>query len=366
MSCRCNASAALSFILVITLLPTTLRATRSCPTCAADHQVTTAEFADYFCADCMQLVSSSVTPASAFEAPPRVDHWDVANLTPTTPLMGVSQPWKRTWTLGNIFTGECQQHVEQIGEARLDPFFYDPFWKFTGDLYEDTLHFYSPQILAGLGVSLGTAAILANTDADENFREWYFDNVRDNSPDTHWAKILGEAYLVPPLIAITWALTEYREANPATRGGELNDMLRQWSAQSTRAFLTAALPVYSLQWITGASRPGEDPTKGSHWKFLDDNNGVSGHTAVGAIPFLVAAKMTDEPILKWGFYFGSTLAGYSRVYDDAHYLSQVLLGYAIAYLAVESTAMTNESNTGYRVVPLTIGGAYGFGVERRY
>ena len=73
--------------------------------------------------------------------------------------------------------------------------------------------------------------------------------------------------------------------------------------------------------------------------------------------------MADEPILKLGFYFGSTLAGYSRVYDDAHYLSQVLLGYAIAYLAVESTDMTNESNTGYRVVPLTISGAYGFGIE---
>lgn len=314
----------------------------------------------------MRLVAYSTTPASAVEATPRADRWEVASVSNATSATGVPQPWKRTWTLGNIFTGERQQHVEQIGEARLDPFFYDPVWKFTGDLYEDTQHFYSPQILTGLGISLATAAVLANTSADENFRDWYFDNVRDHSPDTHWAKLLGEAYLVPPLIAITWALTEYRESNPATRGGELNGMLRQWSAQTTRAFLTAAIPVYSLQWITGASRPGEDPAKGSSWKFLDDNNGVSGHAAVGAIPFLVAAKMADEPILKLGFYFGSTLAGYSRVYDDAHYLSQVLLGYAIAYLAVESTDMTNESNTGYRVVPLTISGAYGFGIERRY
>ena len=43
---------------------------------------------------------------------------------------------------------------------------------------------------------------------------------------------------------------------------------------------------------TGASRPADG--QGSHWHMFNDNNGVSGHAFIGAIPFLAAAEMVER------------------------------------------------------------------------
>jgi membrane-associated phospholipid phosphatase len=93
---------------------------------------------------------------------------------------------------------------------------------------------------------------------------------------------------------------------------------------------------------------------------------VSGHTFIGAVPFLVAAKRADGFLLKSAYFVGSGLAGYSRINDDAHYLSQVILGWSIAYLSVAATQLTERSHLQYRLVPLTIDGLLGVGVELRY
>ena len=82
--------------------------------------------------------------------------------------------------------------------------------------------------------------------------------------------------------------------------------------------------------------------------------------------WIVAAKRTDHLLLKAVFYAGSGLTGYSRLNDDAHYLSQVLLGWSVAYLAAEATQWTERSRLQYRIVPLTIDGLVGIGVETRY
>jgi membrane-associated phospholipid phosphatase len=90
-----------------------------------------------------------------------------------------------------------------------------------------------------------------------------------------------------------------------------------------------------MQHLTGGSRPqeGNEP---SDWKLFQDSNGVSGHAFVGALPFMTAAKMSDEIGLKIAFYTCAAFAGLSRIDDDAHYPSQVLLGWWMAYAAVRS------------------------------
>ena len=136
-------------------------------------------------------------------------------------------------------------------------------------------------------------------------------------------------------------------------------------ARSLRGLLVGAPVVGFLQVATGGSRPGE-ADYGSYWRPLNDDNGVSGHSFLGAVPFLVAAKRADGLLLKTAFFVGSGLAGYSRLNDDAHYLSQVLLGWWVAYLSVEATQLTEQSHLQYRLVPLTIDGLVGVGVELRY
>ena len=116
--------------------------------------------------------------------------------------------------------------------------------------------------------------------------------------------------------------------------------------------------------LIGASRPGET-VAGSRWRPFNDSNGVSGHAFVGAVPFLVAAKHAERPLVKVALIAGSTLTGYSRIYQDKHYLSQALLGWSIAHLAVEATEMTEQSVDQWRVVPLGLDDVVGVGWEMR-
>ena len=120
-----------------------------------------------------------------------------------------------------------------------------------------------------------------------------------------------------------------------------------------------------LQLFIGASRPGES-SAGSRWKPYQDDNGVSGHAFVGAIPFLVAAKQADNWFLKSAFHFGSSLTAYSRVYDDKHYMSQAIMGWWVACLAVESTELTERSCGQYRMIPAAVNGLPGMAIEFRF
>jgi membrane-associated phospholipid phosphatase len=213
----------------------------------------------------------------------------------------------------------------------------------------------------------GVAGVLANTQLDENFQNWFQDSlVGDGDPDyAHWAHVLGEPWLFPAGAALLWGVTEYIDANPLTRGRRVNTLLRNWSRQTTRAYLVAAPAVYLQGWVLGGSRPGE-ADYGSRWQPFDDNNAVSAHAAIGAVPFLVAARYTDKWYWRTLLIVASGFAGYAQLYDNSNYLSQVLLGYSIAFLAVEATDATNQSGLGYRIVPLSATGLWGVGIEFRH
>jgi len=118
----------------------------------------------------------------------------------------------------------------------------------------------------------------------------------------------------------------------------------------------------AMQVVTGASRPGETD-HGSLWAPFQDNNGVSGHSFLGAVPFISAAKMTDNRFWKAAFYAGSTLAAFSRINDDDHYASQAMLGWWMAYVAATAVDDTEQGNL--TVFPLSMADGIGMGVEYR-
>ena len=118
----------------------------------------------------------------------------------------------------------------------------------------------------------------------------------------------------------------------------------------------------SLQVLTGGSRPGET-TATSYWKPFDDNNGASGHAFIGAIPFISAAKMSDNIWLKGGLYAASTLPALSRVNDDDHYFSQIFLGWWVAYLAGSAVDRTDDAHRNHRFLVYPVGDGIGAGVE---
>ena len=120
-----------------------------------------------------------------------------------------------------------------------------------------------------------------------------------------------------------------------------------------------------MQWVVGGSRPGEAHS-GSHWEPFQDDNGVSGHAFMGAIPFLNAANMTDNRWLRAGCYLGSGMAGLSRINDDSHYTSQAVLGWWMAYLAARSVDNTQTGTAFTPLVQLSPNGDSLFGFEYRW
>jgi membrane-associated phospholipid phosphatase len=132
-------------------------------------------------------------------------------------------------------------------------------------------------------------------------------------------------------------------------------------------FVVGAPPLYVMQWVTGGSRPGEG-SAGSQWHLLNDNNGVSGHAFVGAIPFLAAADMVESPLAKGALYVCSTFVGFSRMTDDAHYPSQVFLGWYMAWASARAVSSTELRLAGIdvRIVPLPAADLGGAAIDARW
>ncbi len=267
----------------------------------------------------------------------------------------------RTWHMKNLIDGWRAEPIVEFDTMLMPDHFYRPVWRFAGDTLQDHRHFYSREGMALLALGLGGHAILANTRLDEDFRRQLQSRVDWTSME--WARYTGETWVVAPALAAVWIadnLVDHDRWFDRRWGLDLGD----WSSQSLRALMVGAPVVGTMQALIGASRPGESP-HGSRWRPFNDNNGVSGHAFVGAVPFLVAARHTDSLLLKSAFCAVAAFPGYARLHSDRHYLSQVLLGWGIAYLAVEATELTEQSSLQVRVVPLNLDGLVGIGLECR-
>jgi membrane-associated phospholipid phosphatase len=119
----------------------------------------------------------------------------------------------------------------------------------------------------------------------------------------------------------------------------------EFASRTTRAYLVGTPTLLLTQSIIGAGRPiFDDPT--SRWQPFKYDKGVSGHAFVGAMPFITLAQMSDNFWLKTGFYTCSTFTAWSRFNDGAHYFSQCLGGWYLAYLSCRAV-----SKTEYQLIP---------------
>ncbi|MCA9241552.1 MAG: hypothetical protein KDA37_15185, partial [Planctomycetales bacterium] len=182
-------------------------------------------------------------------------------------------------------------------------------------LGSDLKHFYDEDTLSPLAASIGLHAVISNTHTDEWLRSEYQQNVRNADTDEwseffHGPKVFGEGMYAIPIYAVTTIVAKRFEDSPTAY------TVGEWGERSLRTILVGGPPVLGLQLLIGASRPMEGHSD-SHWEPFNDDNGVSGHAFMGAIPFLSAAKMTDHTPTKAALYLASTLPGISRINDDA-------------------------------------------------
>ena len=223
------------------------------------------------------------------------------------------------------------------------------------DVLSDHGRFYSTGNLRALSLGLLGAWLLANTEADVGVQDWYREEVRARASDdaAGWVKPLGDGRVIIP--ALSGILLTSRLIGGASAGRTLG----RWSGRSLRALAVGAPSLLLLQVATGGSRPLEDD---SRWRPFEDDNGVSGHSFVGAVPFLSAAGLTENRLLRSLCYAGSSLCGLSRINDDAHYLSQSAMGWWVAYLACRSVEWTESKSRGLQLLPVVPGEGWEMGI----
>jgi hypothetical protein len=206
------------------------------------------------------------------------------------------------------------------------------------------------RLLGGLVVG-GT---VANTDADQSL----YDDYRDWSADQDLedlaaaGKALGEAEAMLPLFIVPALVVGLEE--PADAGA-----LGRWWRRTARAYLVGAPPLYYLQQLTGGGRPGEPD--GSHWRPFEGNHGISGHAFLGAVPFLTAARGTENRWLKAGAVALSLLPAWSRLEEAEHFPSQVALGWFLAWEATGAVAGSERRRV--EVLPVAAAGGGGLAVR---
>lgn len=225
-------------------------------------------------------------------------------------------------------------------------------------VWQDYRNFYDCESLVCTTAAFGAGALMANTGFDDTMQAAWIRGVEPTGLGTFFTgcKDVGEGRYALPIFGVAAATGLAFEGNP------VGDAIGEWGSRSLRIFVVGAPPLYVLQMATGASRPAEDV--GSKWHFWNDNNGVSGHAFVGAIPFLAAADMVESPLLKGTLYVCSTFVAFSRMTTDSHYPSQVFLGWYLAWASARAVDATELHFAGMevQVVPVPIGDLGGVGI----
>jgi len=222
----------------------------------------------------------------------------------------------------------------------------------------DYKSFYSGGRLLRMGIGFGIGALPANTSIDDDIQDWFQDDIRSSTTDdmSDVFKEFGERQFLLPITAVA-ALFKFAEPNSP---------IGNWGAYSLRAYATGTPALLLMQRATGGSRPGETDHK-SHWRPFEDDNGVSGHGYVGAVPFLTIARMNEEnkPV-KYLALLASTFTAWSRINDNAHYFSQAALGWYLAYESVDAVFDADEKQKSLTVIPIVSPDTVGISANIRW
>ena len=313
------------------------------------------------------LQTESPEPASAVDVRPSFKTPEVSPNTGTFKLDSAQQEVN----IGNVRLAiESSQYVDPRYIANSQHPDDLGVWERAGNYYGDQFHrlvqdyrnFYLSENVLYVGCAVAIAAPLANTNADQEIRNWYQRGAGHGQ--SHGADQVANVfnqvgdwgYVVPALFVCS--LTGFfGDDTPALV------CVGDFGNRSLRALAVGAPTVGILQYGLGSGRP-DDPSD-SHWQPFHSDHGVSGNAFVGAVPFLTAASMTDNLALKSLFVVGSFGPSWSRIHSDDHYLSQVLLGWSIAYLSVQSVNQT-EGDSRFHIVSCDIPKGVGIGVQVQY
>jgi membrane-associated phospholipid phosphatase len=237
-------------------------------------------------------------------------------------------------------------------------------WRFREDeakLWIDADNYLSWTTAAEMATALGVDAILANTPLDRHFQNWFQNHVRSKGTDRFSNDIafLGHGQdMIPAAIGLTLAGTLVGD-------NWLGNTVGDFGNETCRAYLIGAPSLLLFQYGLGASRPSDNEIHGSYWRPFSNSHGASGDAFIGAVPFITAANMTDNYFLKAVFFLGSTMVAFERVDVNQHYLSQVILGWSLGYMAAAAVGKTEHDDRAVMFGPVVTPDLVGIGIDIR-
>lgn len=246
-----------------------------------------------------------------------------------SPKRGYARPGK---SQGTFFS---KQKSAQLSNRK--PHILQRGWQ---HIASDYINFYRWHNLAKVGYGVIGSAVFANSRLDEHINAYYQRHFVSSGTDS-MARVFKHPGNNSTLL---WYLGA-GGAGLVLSHWSPNNVIYAWSTRVLRSVLVGAPPVLLLQRVLGSKRP----TAGSQWQPFVAEHAVSGHAFLGSLPFITAAQMTSHRSLKILLYGLSTLTGWTRLNDNAHYFSQVVFGWWMGYLAVSSVSRSQMQSTAKHV-----------------
>lgn len=183
---------------------------------------------------------------------------------------------------------------------------------------------YGRRAFMRLGLALAGAGLLAFSGLDEALEREHSTRVRGRFSDTfsRLVKPWGERFWFG-----NWALVAAIDAWVCSNG------FSRWGRANFEAMVVGLPTLWTLQRGLGANRPSSDDAS-PRWRPMKAANSASGHAFIAGVPWLTLARRHHLLPVKVAASIGSTLTGWSRLNDRKHYVSQIILGWTIAWNAV--------------------------------
>ena len=187
---------------------------------------------------------------------------------------------------------------------------------------------YGRRAFLRLAAATAAAGILAYSGADEACERLHSGTLRNGGTDlaARVLKPLGDRFWF-----LNWLMVGAVDAWFKTSS------FSRWGRRNFEAMVVGLPTLWTVQRGLGANRPSSDDAN-PRWRPLAADNSASGHAFMAAVPWLNLARRTGAGSWRGAARLGSILTGWSRINDRKHYLSQVILGWTIAWNATAAVA----------------------------